>query len=314
MTIGIGASGSLGFAFETTWGTYVAPTVFFPIMSESINFTQTNKQRRPIREIADVLGIVSGNSHVEGDVTMEALDDCLPYFLYVSRNSVTKAAGPPVVYTTTPTPHAMGPINGTKVSCSLTVVRNGVPFGYSGCVVTGLEFTIEDQCLMVKINVIGKDEASVAAPTEVWPTQVPYGAGTYTLSVGGSTVTDTDTFTMTVDDSAEVQHRITSVRTPTAIKWGERNLTCKLERDFINRTEYDAWKSYTQNAISLVASQGANNKIELLMPASVKENWTMGLEGQGDLVRSSIDYVPIFNMATSKSYEVKVTTPTVSIT
>jgi hypothetical protein len=279
-----------------------------PIYDENLQYKQGGKQRRPIRQVADVIGVAAGPSWVEGEITMEVLPDCLPFWLYVSRNSVTKTGSGPYTYTCTPSHVGSGTINTGKGSASLTIVRNDIVFGYVGCVVTGMEFTIDEQVLMVKISILGFNEAVQTSPTPTWPTTVPFQAGQYDLSVGGSTVTDTDSFTFSVDDSGEPQHRIRNSRIPTAIKWGERSLSCKLERDFENRTEYDAFKSYTSNAIALDCVQDANNRVTITLPANIKENWDLGLSGQGDIVRSSIDYVPIYNPGTSKAYEIVVIT------
>ena len=53
MAIGIGATGVLGLAIETTRGTYVAATKWVPIRSESITVSQEMNYRRNIRGIAD---------------------------------------------------------------------------------------------------------------------------------------------------------------------------------------------------------------------------------------------------------------------
>src|SRR5262245_59108658 len=129
MPIGIGASGTMGFAFEATQGTYVAPTVYFPIYSENLQYKQGGKQRRPIRGLADVIGVVQGNSWIEGDITMEALPMATAYFAYISRNTVVKTGAGPFVFTCTPSAAAVGPVNAAKGSASITIRRNAITFG-----------------------------------------------------------------------------------------------------------------------------------------------------------------------------------------
>jgi hypothetical protein len=43
-TPGLGGGGSVGLAFETTMGTYIAPTIFVPIISESLEYTAEHPQ------------------------------------------------------------------------------------------------------------------------------------------------------------------------------------------------------------------------------------------------------------------------------
>ncbi len=41
MPAGLGGGGSVGVAFETTMGTYVAPSVFVPILDEDFIYTES---------------------------------------------------------------------------------------------------------------------------------------------------------------------------------------------------------------------------------------------------------------------------------
>src|SRR4051812_22216611 len=92
---GIGAGGFMGIALETVAGTYTPPTKYVPFESESLNWAQDTTFRRPIRQSADNIGAVLGDGRVEGDVGMEFLEDCVPYFLYCARTTVTKTGTTP---------------------------------------------------------------------------------------------------------------------------------------------------------------------------------------------------------------------------
>jgi hypothetical protein len=50
MTVGIAACGSIGIALEDVPGVYAAPTKFFPVLSESLQYQQETIWRRPIRK------------------------------------------------------------------------------------------------------------------------------------------------------------------------------------------------------------------------------------------------------------------------
>src|SRR3954451_20985768 len=87
---GIGAGGFVGVAHETVSGTYTAPAEFIPVMSESVGYVQDTIWRRPIRQSADVIGAVAGNARVEGDISMEAFENYVAYFMHIARAGVTK--------------------------------------------------------------------------------------------------------------------------------------------------------------------------------------------------------------------------------
>jgi hypothetical protein len=288
MAVGIGAGGFMGIALETVSGTYEAPTKFFAFESESLAYTQETNFRRPIRKSASIIGAVDGNSRVEGDISMEAFEDIVPYFLYASRVSIVKTgAAPNFVYTVTPTAAAVP----TK-TMSITVVRNGVAFGYSGMVVGSFTLTVEDGTLKFNPSLIGRDEANQTVPVPVFSTTTPFGAGKYNIQIPtASQVFDADGFDFSVDDSAEAQYRLKDTgRGAQFISYGERSVTLTMERDFETRTEYDAYKALTAQSVTLTATKGTNNQISVVMPAAIKDEYTLGLSGQGDLIRASITY------------------------
>jgi hypothetical protein len=285
------------------YGTYNAPTKFFPIMNESLKFDQATNFRRPIRQSVDVVGANAGNVHVNGDVEMEALEDVLIYFMLASRVEATKTGGPDYVYDFEPTPDAT-PV----LSLSLTVVRNGTVFGYTGCVVNSFTITPSDGTLMFNVSILGSDEAVQSSPTAVWPTTVPFGAGQYEVNIAGTQVYDTDTFEFSVNDNGEPQFRLkNNGRGAQYIKFGERECTITMERDFFNRTDYDAFKALTAQAIYINAEKSAANYVKATAPVSIKNTYEVGLSGQGDLVRASIEYMNVID-ASGNSYVLEVGT------
>jgi hypothetical protein len=283
-------------------GVYAAPVKYIPFMSESLTSVQSTIWRRPIRQSADIIGAVPGNFNVEGDISIEGMEDCILYFLYASRNSVVKTGTTNYSYVFTPTANAI-----PARTMSITVVRNGIVFGFTGVVVGSQTFTVEDGILMYNISCIGRDEAVQSAPTPTWPTTVPFGAGQYSIEIPTATpVLDTDTFEFAIDDSAEAQFRLKSTgRGAQFIKYGERSVTLSLERDFEARTDFDAFKALTAQDISIVASKGVNNKITLNSPVTIKDTYEVQNSGQGDLVRASISYNSVIN-ASGVSYTITV--------
>lgn len=273
-------------------GVYVAPTKFVPFNSESLKMMEETVFRRPIRQSADVIGAVPGNQHPEGPIDMEALEDCIPYFLLAARLGVVKSGSTNFTYTFTPTAAAVA----TR-TLSITIIRSDQVFGYVGCTTGSYKFGVNNGMLTFSVNIIGRDEASQSTPTATWPTTSPFGAGQYSIEIPTATpVTDTDTFEWSSEDNAEVQFRLKSTgRGSDFTKYGERDLTITLGRDFLTRADYDAFKAITAQTITLTATKGANNSISLVTPVSIKETYEVGLNGQGDLNRANITYRAMIN-------------------
>jgi hypothetical protein len=305
---GTGAGGFLGVALEETSGTYTAPTKFVPITSESLAFTQDTVWRRPIRQSADIVGAVEGDGRVEGDISMEAFEDVVAVMLQAARTTFTTAGTTPnFTYTFTGSAEAI-PTN----TLSITVVRNGEVFGYTGCVISSFVFTIDSGQLMFNPTILGRDEAEQGAPVPTWPTgiqTVPYGSGSYSIQIPTATqVFDADGFEFTVDDAAEAQYRLRDdTNGATFVAYGERAVTLSLDRDFEDRADYDAFRALTASSVTLLASKGANNSIQLDIPAAIKDTYEVGLSGQGDLIRASIAYNGVLD-SSGKAYTVTVKT------
>jgi Phage tail tube protein len=310
---GIGASSIMGVALETAAasGTYVAPQKFFPYLSETLQYMQDTNYRRPIRNTSGLVGALPGNSHVEGDVVLEATSDVVPYFLYGSRCTIVKTGTAPYTYVATPSSAAIPPGR----TLSITVVRNGVVFGYVGCIVGQMQFEVQDGVLQFTASIVGAGEAVQSAPTATWPTSIPYGAGKYSLQIPTATqIFDTDTFNFTSNDNATPQYRMISSGTAaTFVAFGESDGSITLARDFVSRTEYDAFKALTAKSITLLVSNGASDQITILAPVSITDTYEVDISAQGDVVRASITYQLAID-STGKHYQITVITATENIT
>lgn len=303
MAQAIGASGVCGVAFEVTPGTYVAPAKFLPILSESLKFVQDNKDRRPIRNTPGLVGVVQGNSHIEGDLELEGLPETLAWLLQASRCTLVKSGTGPYVYTFTPSAIAV-PVK----TLSISIRRNAEVFGYLGCSVTSWTVSVEDDGSMkIKVSIIGLDEATQAAFGAItWPTTAPYGAGMYNFSIPTATqVFDADGFEFSSDDGGEAQFRLASNRRAVWVKFGESNATMKCTRDFIDRTDYDTFKALTSQSITFTATNGAAI-LTILSPVSIKDSYEVALGGQADAVRAAISWKCVID-GTGKHYSVVVT-------
>lgn len=301
MPPGIGASGFAGLALETVAGTYLAPTKYFPFESESLAWAQDTTFRRPIRQSADNIGAVLGSGHVEGDIGMEALEDVVAYFLYAARTTPVKTgAGPNYTYTFKGSAAAI-----PSRTLSITIVRNGAVFGYTGVVVSSFTFTIEDMMLKFSASLIGRDEASQSAPTPTFVNTAPFAAGQYLIQLNAATLTDADSFTFAVDDSGGAQNRIGATRAAQFVNYGERTVTASMDRDFLDRTEYDTFKTLTAQAVHLDATKSATNKISLDVPVGFRTEYPIALGGQGDLLRVSNSWTGVID-GTGNAYTVTV--------
>src|SRR6185503_16777086 len=121
MPQGIGAGGFVGIAVETVSGTYTAPTLYVPIDSETLAYTQATSWRRPIRQSADIINAVPGNAQVGGDISIEAREDAVAMLLLGARVTMSQSGTTPNFVQT-----FIGNANAVATrTLSVTVVRDG---------------------------------------------------------------------------------------------------------------------------------------------------------------------------------------------
>ncbi|MEQ1675081.1 MAG: phage tail tube protein [Chitinophagaceae bacterium] len=310
MPFGIGAAGIVGVAFETTAGTYVAPAKFMPLVSESLEFNQEVTKRRVIRGTPDPIGSVKGNGVVGGDISVEVLPDVLPWFLYASRCTVVKTGSGPYTYVAT------GNSSGSPTSgrtLSITIVRNGVVFGYTGCIVASSDYSVKDGVLQASHKIVGMDEATQSSPTPTWPTSVPFGMGTYTLKFDTVTDATVSDMTISIDDNGQAEFRLAGTTGADVVRFGERTTKISVTRDFIDRTEYNKYRALTAENFDLTVLNGTES-VRYQIPVAVMDSYEIGMSNPGDMIRAKIDFMGDYDATTTASWKITVVANTENIT
>lgn len=303
-TPGLGGGGSVGVAFETVMGTYVAPTVYVPILSEGLEYTEDKYLSEQIRQQSIHSDAKPSYYHVEGDIEMEADSNFLPYFLYAGRHVITKTAGPPPVYKFVPGSQGSASTAAgatTTKTLSITVVRNGEVFGYTGCCLAGYEFSVDTDTgiLMFTANIMGLAEAVAADPTEAWVAPLLYGADSHriVLDVAGvapgfaaSPDVNHNGLTFSVNFNAEALNRVRADRAASYIGYGITEATLSSEIDFLTRADYDNFKATNKRALRMESLNGgatlalATNGVRIQANNYFFNSYTPALGGMGDIV------------------------------
>lgn len=293
MAVGLNAAGVVGIAQEAAIGTYLAPTKFIPIRSETLEANNELIERRVIRNLAGLVGVRGGNLHYAGDVEIEVMDDILPYFLMAGRTNVVKGGvSPNFTYTFTPAHSAL-----PQKSLSITVMRNGETFGYRGCIVGSINFSMDGGLLIATMSILAPQEGVEADPVPVWPTSEPFSPGEYEIEIPNATpVSDVDmSFELSIDDGGTPEFRLAGTREAEFVRFGERSVSLTLTRDFESRADFDLFKTVTSQSVHFRAERtlptpNVNRFVDFLLPTTVKNSYSIGLAAQGDLTRAEIEY------------------------
>src|SRR6266576_793225 len=193
----IGGSGSVFVGMETTYGTPVDPAAggvgtWVPILNENLQYLEPNHYySEQIRQQAIHFDVKQSYNHVGGDIKMEVDCHFMPWFLYASRHTVVKTGAGPYTYTVTPSAKGSTYPGGTARGISIGIIRNGVGFLYSGCVVSQWVFTLEEGILMCTMSILGLKEQSfvAASATPSWVAPSLFGADATAIYVDVSGLT-----------------------------------------------------------------------------------------------------------------------------
>lgn len=314
MPAGIGASGAFGLALETTQGTWVTPSVWVPILEESVAFTTENYYSEAIQQQTMDSDMKKGPYHVEGDVTMEADTAMLPYFMHCARvRAVTKTGVGPYVYKYQPGTQASNP----PKTMSITILKNGSYFKYAGCQVGQHEWTIEDGVLRVTFSMLGLKEETVDAtsPVPAWPaSRSLFGMDAHQIYVGtagskpagGSEANNFNGFTFTVNDNAEAQNRINPNRQANYVLMGKTELEVSTELDFIDRTEYTNFVNQTLKSVRLKSTNAAPDYVDITAYRMVYDTYEIPTPGMGDLVSASVTFHGLGLPAAPYGYDIEI--------
>ena len=316
MPAGLGASGYLALTFETAPGTYLPPstagTIFVPILSEGLEYNEDKYYSEAIRQQTIANDAKNSYYHAEGDIVWEVDTKFLPYFLYISRMTPAKTGAGPYVYTFTPASTASAPLSGDTVTgvtnrrtASITVIRNGIGFGYSGCTVGSWAFTIENGVLRATMSVFGLAEQDPGANgTPTWQTPALLGADCHQVFVAAAGTaptysgasTDFNGFTFTINDNPAAQNRIRADRSASYVSYGMTELTIDTELDFVSKTEYTNFRTVVKRAIKMESVQGApattyatatDNAVQLQAFNTVYDTYPISLGSASDLIMAS---------------------------
>lgn len=328
MPAGLGGGGYVALTFETAMGTYLDPstagTIFIPIISETLNYNEDKYYSPQIRQSTIVSEVKQSYYHVAGDIVWEVDSSLLPYLMYLGRHTITKTgAATPWNYKFVPSQAgaastaASGAVERTA---SITVVRNGIGFGYAGCVLGGYEFTVEDGVLRMTANIMGLSEVTPGAlGTPAWSAAKLLGANAHSVYVAasgtaptfGAASTDFNGFTWNTNFNAAPQNRIISNRSAAYISFGETEATYSTELDFVSKTEYDNMKNATTRAIRLesigdaVAFGSSSDAVRVQGNRTVYDTYEIGLGGMGDLIMASVSGRAV-GIAGGNPYEIQV--------
>jgi hypothetical protein len=309
---GLGGGGSVYVALEPVMGTLVDPLtaggVWVPIISEDFGYREEKYYSPQIRQQTIVSDVQQSYYHIEGSITIEVDPNFAPYFMYASRHNISKT-GATAPYTYRVVPGSQGAAGSAASGAvprtlSISIIRNGIGFGYAGCVVNTWEETIENGVLRWTLGLLGLSEADLGGVgTATWLNPSLYGADAHSIyldaagtspAFSGAYATNFNGWTFRSDFNGSAQNRIQPLRSASYIAYGETNASYETELDFIDKTDYTNMKNNVVRAIKKESIKGGANwaaavdGVRTIVYRTSFDNYEVSLGGMGDLIMARV--------------------------
>jgi hypothetical protein len=301
----------LGVAVESTFGTAVAPSTRFEVVSESLKLKKDfieSKALKGSRRYLSTNGHVVGKSNVEGDIEIEMSSLGAGFWFRQLMGTVTTTL--PAAWSMTDRYKHVFTADSALDTTSFTaeIQRTDVTgtahrFVYAGCGVTDLELSCKvGEIATMKMSVYGKSEAVTAASAQsaTYPASTPLVFTGAAVTVGGTAVSVTD-FSLKIENGRKKDRYFLGDSTPNKmIEADMRNAEGKINVEWTGLTQYNRFVNHTTSA-ALTAKfetqanigDAAKGYVLVTIPAVVFTGETP--VGGGDIVEQSIDFKALDN-------------------
>lgn len=293
MALKSGLAAQLGVKAETTWGTFVAPTRFYPLISESLTEEIDRLESEGIVTGLRVLNTAqwaAGNVDVGGDIETELYQQGMGALLKACFGAVSTSGAGPYTHTFTP-----GDLTDDHLSVQVgkpDVAGTVQPFSFSGMKVTDWELSMEAGGLVtLSSSLVGKQLAtseSLATASFGTGAATPFtfkhasatiaggAASVKKLTISGSNGLDTDRRFIGSEYRAE----------PLEAELREYSGTVDLE--FESLTQMNRFRNATEVALVSTISAGASASLTTTMNVRF-DGATPEVDGRG-IVQLSAPY------------------------
>jgi len=163
---GLGVNTWMGLADESTYGTFVTPTKFFEINSETLTkeirkIRSSSVYQSAMRAGRKVPGAIACSGDVVLDLTWEGWSLFLKHLLGSVATTQPDASAAPTVYD-----HAFSPTATLPTGMSIEINRDISSFKFQGCKIVGARFSIAvDGVLQLTLSIVAQDVTYGTATT-----------------------------------------------------------------------------------------------------------------------------------------------------
>jgi hypothetical protein len=312
-----GTLGYVGIAKETTYGTAVAATDYFEIMSEnlteSIDRFPTRNAFGGFYEPDDY----AGARRVAGDIVMFGHPVSIGHLLKAAMNTVSGAA---VVsgflhttkFITVKSEFTSGADIFPSQPYTLEVHRDVTSsHQYTGAVCNRLQLSLSpNQDLRVTAGFIAKAGGLIAKTTPTFPGSPtdPFTFETASLSIGGTATARWESFNLTVNNNLDGILALNASQNIARIRRrGPQEVRISGVLDFQDVTEYLDFKNQTERQLQLTLTRANSFSMKIDAPRFVYTTFPTGIPGR-DRLTVGVDGICRYSVSSGLAIDMQLTT------
>lgn len=270
MPLASGLAGQIGFAEESTYGTFVAPTRFLEFNGAPLAYERERIESNGIRAGRRILHRwAQGIQRAAGDIELEMAPQGFGLIWKHILGGVSTGGSNPYTHTCTP-----GDLAGKSLSVQIGkpdiggVVR---VFSYLGCKVTAAEVSAAvNEYAMMTLSLYGNHlDTAQSLGTATYPTGLTpfdFTKGSVTLAGSGFDVKE---FTLAIDNGLAVDRHFIRATTPERSKEPlentRRSITGSMTADFTDLTALNRFINGTEASLVLTFNAGASAQTTITM-------------------------------------------------
>lgn len=277
-TAGLGSW--VGWAQESTWGTAVARTKYYPLLSSGDNLgNEIEKVMGTDIEFAqtDVGKVYEGQETIRGSFQIElGYTGLLRLWEHITGHTPSPTGAGPFTWTFFPlitgTPNTLGE------GLSIEILRGGQSansFLYEGCKLTKL--TINATANSVATGTFEFVAETVTTVAKSTPGSVgvndlirqPTGQASPAFCLIGGTARNCKSVTFTVDSKYEPRHTLDSFLTLEPYRTGKQEATLQLELEFQDLNQFNDFIALTSRVVQVEWNQAANANFRITMDNAI---------------------------------------------
>lgn len=278
----------LGIAFESVYGTSVAPSFWVPV--------NTIKVEDEIKKIADegrrsnlskTFQVYDSVTSSKSDLDMNCYPDAIGYFLkaILGQDTVT---GTNPNYT-----HSFKIVNALAPSLTLSHYNGMAEHQMAGSIIDELQFKFDSEGMVtVGAKFVGQKSTVVSNSTPTYSTTTPFIGWGATLNIGGSLNNNLVGGEITIKRDVKLLYTATNSQAASKYSSGRIGIGCKLTFDVEDETEL-SYLGGADKSLLITFNQNANTSLTFSFSTCDIEKAVV--DTSQEFARVDMELTPIYN-------------------